>query len=649
LLLSHSKRDHSVRDHSKHDGVARRRSRVRGWTIRAEIARRLAHLRLPPAVDPSGSSDPSDPSGSSDPSLSSDPSDSFGDRVPGRAPGRLLAGAVRRVLAPILSFSLALGAHPGAAAPLTAPSSTPPAVPPAPCLAERFVPASPAAGARFGAAVAIDAAGRFAIGVPGRDEVRVGSVDPRTGVARCSGTLRGAAGSRFGAAIALSEGRLAVGAPDAAPAGAAFLFDLDGPGAPPLELRPAAASAGARAGSAVALAADLVLLGAPDHGSTSAPTGAVFRFARSGAQWDEVAPLFPFDGGTEGGFGEAVALDGERIAVGAPRAAGARGESGAVYLFARAVGAAPAAIARIELADGVADEAFGAAVVFIGGDLAIGVPYRDAAAPAAGAIAIVGGARLAAAASSASHGRIAPDLLLARASSPVAAALGSSLCAFGPRLAAGAPADGGGAPLAGAVAIFSRDPSAADPLRFREDGVIHPEPLSPGCELGRAVAIAASAGASGETVFLLAGAPGDPERCGGAFGCDAGSAQLAIVAGGADCDGDGAPDACALRADPSLDADGDGTLDRCRFRRGDLDRDGALTLADPVLWLTAPPPGGDCPAAADANGDGALDLADPVTLLEHLFQSAPAPPPPFPGCGTEEPGALGCAGDGCEG
>jgi len=547
-----------------------------------------------------------------------------------------------------------------------------------PCLAERFLPEPASADARFGGAVAIDAAGSLAIGVPGRDEVRIGSVDRSAGLARIERTLRGPAGSRFGASLALDGGLLVIGAPDSAPGGAAYLHDLADPASAAIELRPAAASAGARAGHAVAIRDGTILVGAPEHsepghggagpGATGAPSGAVFVFAApaagggmgggagggAGAPWIELAALLPFDGGSEGGFGEAIALDPTHIAVGAPRGSGARDGTGVAYLFARgsAAGVAGTAaarpLARIELPDGVADEAFGAALAFAAGDLAIGVPYRDAAAPAAGAVALLSAAAIGAAAASAPAARIAPDRLLARAASPTGAALGSSLAAAGETIAAGAPADGGAAPLAGAIALFARD-GGAGALAWRERARLGPDPAAAGSDFGRAIALATVASGSGSAFLLLAGAPGDPERCGGGFGCDAGSAALAIIAGGADCDRDGVPDPCARRADPTLDADGDGALDRCRFRRGDLDGDGALTLADPVLWLTETPPGGDCPAAADANGDGALDLADPVALLEHLFQGAPAPPPPFPGCGTEETGGLGCAGRGCEG
>lgn len=76
-----------------------------------------------------------------------------------------------------------------------------------------------------------------------------------------------------------------------------------------------------------------------------------------------------------------------------------------------------------------------------------------------------------------------------------------------------------------------------------------------------------------------------------------------------------------------------------RFRRGDVDADGALKLTDAILVLSALFHGKGplaCPDAADANDDGIVNLTDPVHLLNHLFQGGPAPP---------DPGLVGCGAD----
>ncbi|MCI0637140.1 MAG: dockerin type I repeat-containing protein, partial [Actinobacteria bacterium] len=75
------------------------------------------------------------------------------------------------------------------------------------------------------------------------------------------------------------------------------------------------------------------------------------------------------------------------------------------------------------------------------------------------------------------------------------------------------------------------------------------------------------------------------------------------------------------------------------FRRGDADRDGALTLADAVriaAYLFGPGAAMlQCLDAADTNDDGVLDVSDPVYILFYLFLQGPAPPIPFDDPGTD--------------
>ncbi|MGE3166965.1 MAG: proprotein convertase P-domain-containing protein [Planctomycetota bacterium] len=74
------------------------------------------------------------------------------------------------------------------------------------------------------------------------------------------------------------------------------------------------------------------------------------------------------------------------------------------------------------------------------------------------------------------------------------------------------------------------------------------------------------------------------------------------------------------------------------FRRGDVDRNGALQLGDPIALLSylflggATPP---CLDAADFDDDGGPDVADVVGLLGYLFLSAAPPPAPGTTCGAD--------------
>ncbi len=81
-------------------------------------------------------------------------------------------------------------------------------------------------------------------------------------------------------------------------------------------------------------------------------------------------------------------------------------------------------------------------------------------------------------------------------------------------------------------------------------------------------------------------------------------------------------------------------LDGESFRRGDINSDGSIDIADAVSALSALFIAGavipDCLDAGDSNDDGSFDLGDPVTLLTSLF-STPAPglPAPWPDCGFD--------------
>lgn len=72
------------------------------------------------------------------------------------------------------------------------------------------------------------------------------------------------------------------------------------------------------------------------------------------------------------------------------------------------------------------------------------------------------------------------------------------------------------------------------------------------------------------------------------------------------------------------------------YRRGDVNADGQLNVADPVLILdylfgSASLP---CLAAADSGGDGNVNVSDAVGLLGFLFLGTFPPPPPFEECGS---------------
>lgn len=73
------------------------------------------------------------------------------------------------------------------------------------------------------------------------------------------------------------------------------------------------------------------------------------------------------------------------------------------------------------------------------------------------------------------------------------------------------------------------------------------------------------------------------------------------------------------------------------FLRCDANADGNLDISDPIWILNELFGGGHptgCPKAGDCNDDGKRDISDAVYALAHEFLGGPAPPSPFPSCGS---------------
>lgn len=74
------------------------------------------------------------------------------------------------------------------------------------------------------------------------------------------------------------------------------------------------------------------------------------------------------------------------------------------------------------------------------------------------------------------------------------------------------------------------------------------------------------------------------------------------------------------------------------FVRGDVNRDQAVNIADPIALLAhlfGGEPAPACPDAADANDDGVLDISDAVRILARLFGGSAPLPPPYPSPGPD--------------
>ena len=195
-------------------------------------------------------------------------------------------------------------------------------------------------------------------------------------------TPDGGAGDLFGAAVAVDGARVAIGAPGVAgEIGAVYLYEqVAGVWTFQQRLDPPAGALGDQFGAALSLSGSTLLVGAP-RGSTAAGVvpgpGRAFVYEFDGLLWNLDLELLPTDLTDGDLFGAAVDLLGDRAVVGAPDEIGTvELGSGAAYLFERAAGAWTLA-ARMTSPAEEAGERFGAAVAVDGDRAAIGAPVRN--------------------------------------------------------------------------------------------------------------------------------------------------------------------------------------------------------------------------------------------------------------------------------
>jgi len=159
-------------------------------------------------------------------------------------------------------------------------------------------------------------------------------------------------GAEFGNAVAISGDTMIVGARyDSVPldkelqyySGAAYVYVKDGNNwVQQTRLAASTPQAGDLFGSSVAIDRDTIVVGAvgndsiDENGNAAPGMGAVYIFARSGDQWQQQAKIEPEDGSKADYFGNAVAIVGERIIVGASgKDIGNTTDTGKVYSYYR--------------------------------------------------------------------------------------------------------------------------------------------------------------------------------------------------------------------------------------------------------------------------------------------------------------------------
>ncbi len=262
-------------------------------------------------------------------------------------------------------------------------------------------PQAPQEGERFGSAVALEGK-LLAVGAPGRDlgphreaadagavylfEAGTWKQKPLLSLesaASSPGALAELAGDQLGFAVALADGEIAAGAPTAdvrgGNSGAVYVFaQQDGRWGSGSLVEAPQVGEHDQLGYSLALSGDLLVVGAPAPPPGDG-TGGIHVFRRAGASWVEqaVAPLVPGNSEVRDLSGFAVAISGERVAVGG--VLGDQGDSaaGAAWSFR-----CPAPDACMEEAEALARDdpmavQFGVSVAVTENYLAIGSPRKD--------------------------------------------------------------------------------------------------------------------------------------------------------------------------------------------------------------------------------------------------------------------------------
>ena len=149
---------------------------------------------------------------------------------------------------------------------------------------------------------------------------------------------------RFGASVDVAGDIIVIGAPGedtgATDAGMVYVYERAADGSISLvqQLQANDPADSTSFGGAVATDGDTLVVGAPDAQFSGTDSGAVYIFERSGATWTQVAKVGPTGAQSGAGFGFAVDVDGDVIAVGEPLGDHGSSNNGGLYVFEKSGG-----------------------------------------------------------------------------------------------------------------------------------------------------------------------------------------------------------------------------------------------------------------------------------------------------------------------
>ena len=192
----------------------------------------------------------------------------------------------------------------------------------------------------------------------------------------------GAQQDRFGYAVDLSGDTVVVGALDdddnGPGSGAAYVFTRLGTAwSFEQKLLALDGQASDHLGEAVAVDGDTVVVGAKGDDDSGTNAGSGYVFSRDGTTWTQEAKLLAPDGAQDDEFGFAVGVSADRVVIGAHLDDDSGADSGSVHVYRRAAGPVWGHETKLLASDGGAGDHFGSSLDLDGPILAIGARYDD--------------------------------------------------------------------------------------------------------------------------------------------------------------------------------------------------------------------------------------------------------------------------------
>jgi hypothetical protein len=188
-----------------------------------------------------------------------------------------------------------------------------------------------------------------------------------------------AADDRFGLSVSIAGDTIVVGAPGSQGTGKAYVFARDGATwSEQDQLEASDGENGDMFGVSVALHGDTAVVGASwDEVDSETYKGSAYVFTRDGSAWSEQEHLVASHGAAYDFFGFAVAISGETIVIGASsRDVGPDDDQGSFYAFVRE-GTAWTEVDRYDVEDGGTSDYFGNAVAIGGDTVIVGADHDD--------------------------------------------------------------------------------------------------------------------------------------------------------------------------------------------------------------------------------------------------------------------------------